>query len=134
MLIDDSSDTIENKKFAKDLHKAITKIYPINERQLSCWKVWIKVDLEARCTGSFEVLQRTPKDTHIKISVVRLKPYVEASNNHAKQADNASIKEKLTQSTETTRTKLTLFTQKPLPSNWYHGKKIIYIDKDNVYY
>lgn len=31
LLIDDSSDTIENQEFAKELHKAISNIYPSNE-------------------------------------------------------------------------------------------------------
>lgn len=44
-------------------------------------------------------------DTHPQITVDKLKLYVEANNKHAKQTDNTSNREKLTQSTEALKNK-----------------------------
>lgn len=84
------------------------------EKLRTYWKIQIRVDrlhrhLEAPYTAPFEVLQCTSEyylikfneDTHSKLSVDSLKPYVEVSNNHSKQTNDATTKEKLIHLTET---------------------------------
>lgn len=103
LLIDNTNDTSEIQKFAKELHKATY----MSEKLRTGQNIWIRADmvrrpLEAPYTGPFKVLQHISKYyliklnevTHTRVFVDRLKPYVEVSNTYAKQIDNTSTKEK----------------------------------------